>query len=97
MDDELLSIGRFARAADRHSEESVRHARRCVDLVEAGGDGLEDWDAAGAAEAMARALAISGDLVGAATWKARAAEILASVPAGEDRSIIESDLATVPA
>lgn len=81
----------------RRPEESVHHARRCVDLVEAGGDGLEDWDAAAAAEAMARALAISGDRAGAASWKARAAEILASVPPGEDRSIIEGDLATVPA
>ena len=35
---------------------AVHHARRCVEIVEGGGEGIEDWDAPAAYEAMARAL-----------------------------------------
>jgi hypothetical protein len=75
---------------------SVHHARRANEILEAGGQGIEDWDAAAAAEAMARALAISGDLAGATTWKARAAGLLASIAEEGDRAVIEGDLATIP-
>ena len=61
------------------SEPAIYHARRCVEIVEAGGEGIEDWDAPGAYEAMARALAVGGDLDGAAEWKARAAAGAAAI------------------
>ena len=77
-------------------EPALYHARRCVEIVEAGGEGIEDWDAPSAYEAMARALATSGDLVGAAEWKARASAALGAIPEAEDRSVIEGDLATLP-
>ena len=78
-------------------EAAVHHARRANEVLAAGGEGIEDWDAAAAAEAMARALAVSGDRDGAAEWKARASSALAAVAEAEDRSAIEGDLATIPA
>jgi DNA-binding transcriptional MerR regulator len=76
-------------------EPALHHARRCVEIAEAGGEGLEDWDVPSAYEAMARALATAGDVAGATEWKARAAAALAGIGA-EDRSVIEGDLATLP-
>jgi DNA-binding transcriptional MerR regulator len=77
-------------------EAAVHHARRANEVLAAGGDGIEDWDAAAAAEAMARALAVSGDLAGAADWKRRAAVALEAVADPEDRTVVEGDLATLP-
>ena len=48
-----------------HGDEAVYHARRANEVLEGGGEGIEDWDAAAAAEAMARALAVNGDPAGA--------------------------------
>jgi hypothetical protein len=78
-------------------EPAVHHARRANEIVAAGGDGFEDWDAAAAAEAMARALAVAGDPAGAAAWKARATAVLETITDPEDRAVIEADLATLPA
>jgi len=77
-------------------EPAVHHARRANDVLAAGGEGIEDWDAAAAAEAMARALAVAGNRDGAAEWKARATSALAAIVEAEDRSVIEGDLATLP-
>jgi hypothetical protein len=78
------------------AEAAVHHARRAGEILAAGGEGIEDWDAAAVAEAMARAAAVSGDLAGAAEWKARAAAALDAIADAEDRSAIEGDLATLP-
>jgi DNA-binding transcriptional MerR regulator len=78
------------------AEPAVHHARRAWEVLAAGGDGIKDWDAPAAAEAMARALAISGDPAGAAEWKRVAEEGLAKVADEEDRRVVEADLATVP-
>jgi hypothetical protein len=77
-------------------EPALYHARRCVDIVEGGGEGIEDWDAPSAYEAMARALAVGGDLAGAAEWKAKAAVALQAIAEPEDRTVVEGDLATLP-
>jgi hypothetical protein len=77
-------------------EAAVHHARRANEVLAAGGDGIEEWDAPGAAEAMARALAVSGDRVGAAEWKARAEAGLRGVTDEEDRLVIAADLANLP-
>ena len=77
-------------------EPALHHARRCVAVLEAGGTGIEAWDLAAAAEAMARSLAISGDLASAAEWKARAEEATKAIVGERDRKIIEGDLATLP-
>jgi DNA-binding transcriptional MerR regulator len=79
-----------------HGAESVYHARCANDVLALGGDGIEDWDAAAAAEAMARALVASGDAAGAAAWKAKAEALLVDVADAEDRAVVEGDLATLP-
>lgn len=100
-------VGNAANAARAHwlcsrvyavlgrGEPAVHHARRAHEILAAGGEGIADWDPAAAAEAMARALAASGDLAGAAEWKARAIGALAQVADREDRAQIEADLATL--
>lgn len=77
-------------------EPALYHARRANRILEGGGEGIEDWDPAAAAEAMSRALAVSGDLASAAEWKARATAGLERIAEAEDRSTIEGDLATLP-
>ena len=79
-----------------HGAEAVFHARRANEVLDLGGAGIEDWDRPAAAEAMARALVATGDLAGAAEWKARAAELLDAVADAEDRSVVEGDLAALP-
>ena len=77
-------------------DEAVHHARRANEVIEDGGEGIEDWDAAAAAEAMARALAVSGDAEGATAWRQRAATALEAVAEPEDREVIARDLETIP-
>jgi hypothetical protein len=76
-------------------EPAVWHARRCVEIDEAAGQG--DWDIASAYEAMARALVVSGDRAGAAEWKAKATAALDGIAEADDREVIEKDLATIDA
>lgn len=77
--------------------EAAHHARRCLAILAAGPEGLKDWDEAAASEAMARALAVSGDAAGAADWKARTLAAIGRIADPEDRAVIETDLATLPA
>ena len=77
-------------------ESAVHHARRAGEILAAGGEGIEDWDAAAAAEAMARARAVNGDTAGASEWKMRAIALLEGIADVEDRAVIEGDLATLP-
>jgi len=79
-----------------HGVEAVYHAQRANDILDEGGEGIEDWDRPAAHEAMARALVASGDLAGAAAWKARAEAALRAVADPEDRGVVEADLATLP-
>jgi hypothetical protein len=76
-------------------EPALWHARRCVEINEAAG--VSDWDIAAAYEAMARASAVAGDAAAAAEWKARATTALDGIADQDDRDLIESDLATLPA
>ena len=77
-------------------EPALWHARRCLAIVEAGGDGFEDWDLPGAYEALARASAVAGDRSAASAWRDRARTALADVADAEDRATIEHDLETLP-
>ncbi len=77
-------------------EPAVWHARRCLAILEVGGEGIEDWDLPGAYEALARAHAVAGDPVAAGTWRDRSRDALARVADAEDRELIEGDLATLP-
>jgi DNA-binding transcriptional MerR regulator len=79
-----------------HPAEAVYHARRANEVLDAGGDGIEDWDRPAAAEAMARALVAAGDLDAAGEWKAKAQALLEGVANADDRGVVEGDLAALP-
>jgi uncharacterized protein YndB with AHSA1/START domain len=76
------------------AEPALHHARRCLAATEA--NGLGDFDAFYAGEAMARALALAGEPAEAAAWRERAAQALGAVTDPEDRAICEADLAAGP-
>lgn len=74
----------------------VRHARRCLALMEAEPEAMADWDLPFAHEALARALAGSGDVEAARPHKALAIALTGDVADPEDRSILEGELAREP-
>lgn len=77
-------------------EPALWHARRCLDLVDAGGDGFEDWDRGTAYEALARAHAVAGDRAEAESYKALAAAELPRIAEDDDREVLAKDLASIP-
>lgn len=77
-------------------EPALWHARRCLAVLEAGGEGIEDWDLPAAYEALARAHAVAGDRVEAEAWRERSRQALTGVADAEDREPIDGDLATLP-
>lgn len=76
-----------------HAEPALWHARRCLEVTKAGGDGFEDWDLPGAQQAMAHAHLAAGDPEEATSWAALARENLARVQDPEDRELIGSQIA----
>jgi hypothetical protein len=77
-------------------EPALRHARRCLELVEAAPGEMEEWDLAAAHEAVARACATAGDLDGARRHVELGRAALAQIADEEDRTQLENDLATIP-
>ena len=75
------------------SEAAIWHARRCLELTEAGGKGFEEWDLPGAQQAMAHAHLAAGEVEEARTWAALAREGAARVGDPEDRELIEGQIA----
>jgi DNA-binding transcriptional MerR regulator len=76
------------------AEPALWHARRCVEICDE--NGIRDFDIAAAYEAMARALAVSGDLVAARDWAARARVAADEIANPADREPIDGDIATLP-
>ena len=79
-----------------YAEVAVRHARRCLELVEAHPAAMADWDAPLAHEAVARALAAVGDRPGSGYHMREAQRLTASLEDPEDRAVLEQQLATGP-
>lgn len=77
-------------------ELAVRHARRCLELVEAHPEVMEDWDLPFAHEALARGLAAVGDLDGARTQYERASELASAVSDPADGEILTKELKREP-
>lgn len=75
---------------------ALRHARRCLELVEAHPDVMADWDAPFAHEALARALAATGDPAAGAEHRAIAERLTAALADPEDRKILEGELRRAP-
>ena len=72
-------------AAAGLGEAALRHARRCLDLIEENPDQVEDWDYAFAWDALARAYAASGEEGMAREAMARARSAGDSIADEEDR------------
>jgi hypothetical protein len=73
-------------------EAAIWHARRCLELTEAGGEGFEDWDLPGAQQAMAHAHLAGGEVEEARAWAARARDAVTRVEDPEDRELIASQI-----
>lgn len=88
----------ISRMAARLGEGDValRHARRCLELIEAYPDVMEDWDMPFAHEALARASAAAGDLGAARTHFDQATELAQAVIDETDREIIDTELSRGP-
>ncbi len=75
---------------------ALRHARRCLELIEAHPEEMEDWDAAFGQEALARALAATGDVSAGQRHRDLAVELTAAVAGDGDREVLESELQREP-
>ena len=78
------------------AEPALWHALRCLAIVEAGGEGFEDWDRAAALEALARAHAVAGNRAEAERYRALVSAELPKVAEDDDREVIEKDIASLP-
>lgn len=88
-------IARAALAAGL-ADLGLLHARRCLDLITAEPEAMEDWDAPFGHEALARALAATGDLDRAKDHLHLAEELTAAVADPEDRAVLDGELARQP-
>ncbi len=77
-------------------EVALRHARRCLELIDANPDDMEDWDAPFGHEALARALAATGDRAAGQAHRDRARELTDAVEGEADRQVLESELDREP-
>jgi hypothetical protein len=73
-------------------EVALAHARRSLELVEGHPDLAEPWDLAFALEALARALAATGDLAGGRDALDRCEAATAAIADPEERAVVESEL-----
>jgi hypothetical protein len=74
------------------AEPALHHAQRCLELVEGNPDAMDDWDLAGAYEAVARAQLVAGNREAAAKAAAAGRAALEQISDEEDRIHIERDL-----
>lgn len=77
-------------------EPALWHARRCLAIIDAGGEGFEEWDRASALEALARAYAVAGDRMESDRYRDLATAELPRIVDTDDREVIEKDLASIP-
>lgn len=75
---------------------ALRHAHRCLDLVESNPDEMADWDVPFAHEALARVLAGTGDVDGGRAHREAAVRLTAAVADDGDREMLEAELAKPP-
>ncbi|HVT78218.1 MAG TPA: hypothetical protein VHD87_14375 [Acidimicrobiales bacterium] len=71
-----------------------QYAQRAFDVCER--EGWTDWQRASMLEGMARAAAVAGDAAAHRRYYALAEEAVAAIAEEEERSVIASQLATVP-
>lgn len=71
---------------------ALRHARKCLALVQSHPGEMADWDIPFAHEALARALAASGDVRAAREHRATAVRLSGEVAGPKDRQILNAEL-----
>ena len=77
-------------------EAALHHARRCIELVESAPAEMEDWDKAGAYEALTRAHLAAGEMEDARHFFELARKETAEIAEEDDRKHIEADLDGLP-
>jgi hypothetical protein len=82
-------------AISGHVEAALRHARRCLELVEGNPDDMKDWDLPAAYEAMARAHMVAGEAEETRRYVELGRSALARIEDEDDRAVIEGDFATI--
>lgn len=75
---------------------ALRHAERCLEIVDHNPDKMSDWDAPFAYEALARARAAVGDIDAAQAAFTQAKNLTALVAGEGDRHVLEEELARGP-
>jgi DNA-binding transcriptional MerR regulator len=78
-----------------HVEAALRHARRCLELVEGHPDEMKDWDLPAAYEALARAHMVAGDVEETRRFADLGRAATARIEDEDDRGVIEADFATI--
>ncbi|MEU0095412.1 hypothetical protein [Kribbella sp. NPDC006257] len=88
----------IARAALRigRGQLGLHHARRCLEVIHAHPSQMSDWDEPFAREALARALAATGDLPSARAELAKAIELTTHVADPTDQQVLRTELAKEP-
>jgi hypothetical protein len=76
-------------------EPALHHAERCLAIVEANSDSVEDWDLPFAYEALARAHRVAGDSNEAEGYERLAREGVDGFEDEEDKEILLKELATL--
>ncbi|MCY4081926.1 MAG: hypothetical protein OXF54_16910 [Caldilineaceae bacterium] len=74
-------------AAAGLGEAALRHARRCLELIEGNPDEVEDWDKAFAYDSLARAYAAGGDTAAARKTRGQAKAAGEAIADEEDREV----------
>lgn len=88
----------IARVALRigRAEVGLQHARRCLELVLAFPEQMGDWDEPFAREALARALAATGQPAAARAELDRVRELAVHIAREGDRNVLDEELAKEP-
>lgn len=76
-------------------EPALRHAHRCLEIVEEHPDDMKDWDKPAALEALARAHWVAGELDEARRYAQLGRELTAKIEDDDDRGIIEADFGSI--
>jgi hypothetical protein len=74
----------------------LQHARRCLELIETHREQMSDWDEPFAREALARALAATGQTAAARAELEKARELTKLVAGEGDRKVLDEELAKEP-
>jgi hypothetical protein len=81
-----------AYAAVGVAEPALRHAEKCLAMVEANPDNIEEFDLPFAYEALARAHGVAGNMDGAKHYVRQAREAADRMADAEDKELVLSDL-----